>query len=327
MPFLLLVFSHLLPAQNSASPLPATIAAPESSLSDEPAQPPPSSGSHESWDELALRGSELRADIPVIGERISNPDFTRELIRVQWRSGDPIDLYVIRPTGVSKPPVVLYLYGYPAEASKFLNDDLCRKLTRGGLAAVGFEATLTGQRYHDVPMQEWFVSDLQQSLTITVHDIQMVLNYLATRTDVDVGRVGVFGQGSGGTAAILTATVDQRIKAVDVIDPWGDWPEWLAQSPVVPDAERPQYLKPEFLTGLAPLDPVTQLPKVDPQRFRLQQTLFSNATPEISAKRIAAAVPPSAQVICYETQQDYAEMAARDGRILDWLWNKLNVKE
>jgi len=27
------------------------------------------------------------------------------LVRVQWRSGDPIDLYVIRPTGSVKPPV------------------------------------------------------------------------------------------------------------------------------------------------------------------------------------------------------------------------------
>ena len=30
--------------------------------------------------------------------------FTREVVRVQWRSGDPIDLYIIKPAGVKNPP-------------------------------------------------------------------------------------------------------------------------------------------------------------------------------------------------------------------------------
>jgi hypothetical protein len=72
----------------------------------------------------------------------------------------------------------------------------------------------------------------------------------------------MFGQGSGGTIAILSASVDPRIKALDVLDPWGDWPDWLAKSPQVPDAERAAYLKPEFLAKVAPLDPVVWLPKL-----------------------------------------------------------------
>jgi len=73
-------------------------------------------------------------------------------------------------------------------------------------------------------MKEWFVSDLEHSLVGTTHDVQMVINYLASRGDFDMSRIGIFGEGSGGTIALLAASVDARIKAVDVLDPWGDWP-------------------------------------------------------------------------------------------------------
>jgi len=38
--------------------------------------------------------------------------------------------------------------------------------------------------------------------------VQMVLNYLETRGDLDMSRVGMFGQGSGATIAVLASAVD-----------------------------------------------------------------------------------------------------------------------
>ena len=94
--------------------------------------------STEHWDDLSLHGSELRPEPPVVGQVDEFPDFTRELVRVEWRVGDPIDLYIVRPAGVVKPPVIVYLYGYPGEAVRFLNNDLCKTVTKRGFAAVGF---------------------------------------------------------------------------------------------------------------------------------------------------------------------------------------------
>src|ERR1700734_1539970 len=135
--------------------------------------------------------------------------------------GDPIDLYIIRPKGIAKAPLILYLYSYPSETDRFRNNEYCARLTKDGFAAIGFVSALTGQRYANRPMKEWFVSELQESLGSSVHDVQMILNYLSTRDDLDMSRVGMFGVGSGGTIAILAAAVDPRIKAIDVIDPWG----------------------------------------------------------------------------------------------------------
>ena len=271
---------------------------------------------------LSVASSGLIAEPPISGEVVHTPDYTRELIRVQWRGGDPIDLYVILPKNVPHPPVVLYLYGYPSETDRFRNDDYCRSVTRGGFAAVGFVSSLTGQRYHDVPMKQWFVSELASALPITVHDVQMVLNYLGSRGDVDISRVGIFGQGSGGTIAILSAAADPRIQATDVIDPWGDWPDWSRNSPQVPEDERTRYFTPEFLKSVAPFDPLLYLPKLCAARFRIQQNLFNQAIPENVRIRLANAVP-SATLVTYFSVDDYSKRAAQNSVILNWMHDQL----
>ena len=208
----------------------------------------PTSHPAERWEVLPLDPQSMHPQQPQVGEKDSSAHiYPRASSCGSGDYQDPIDLYVIRPNNVPKPPVVLYLYSFPTESDRFRDDLLCENLTRNGLAAVGFVSALTGQRYHDRPMKEWFVSELPEALGTSVHDVQMVLNYLETRGDLDMSRVGIFGQGSGGTIAILSAGVDSRIKAVDALDPWGDWPVWLAQSPRVPESERPKYLTSEFL--------------------------------------------------------------------------------
>jgi len=212
---------------------------------------PPSVYGQESLSSLSLSDSKLRAAAPVLGEKDEYPEFTRELLQVQWRSNDAIDLYVIKPHGIAKPPVVLYLYSYPSETDRYRDNDYCKRVTSNGYAAVGFVSALTGQRYHDRPMREWFVSELPESLTESVHDVQMILRYLSERGDFDMGRFGIFGNGSGATIAILVAAVDPQVRAVDAIQPWGGWPTWLAKSSLIPETERATYLKPEFLASVA----------------------------------------------------------------------------
>ena len=57
------------------------------------------------------------------------------------------------------------------------------------------------------------------------------------------------------------SAVDPRIKVLEALDPWGDWPTWLATSPFVPADERAEYVKPEFLKKVSTLEPVDWLPR------------------------------------------------------------------
>jgi len=282
-------------------------------------------GNLEDWSSLSLATSELIPERPLLGEKDGDdPQFVRELLQVQWRQGDPIDLYVIRPKGVVKPPAILYLYSYPSETDIFRDDAFCTAATRDGFAAIGFVSALTGHRYTNRPMKEWFVSELQEALGSSVHDVQMILNYLSTRDDLDMSRVGMFGVGSGGAIAILAAAADPRIKTIDLIDPWGDWPEWLAKSSLIPEAERPNYLKPDFLKKVAPLDPVEWLPRLKSQRVRIQQVLDDSVTPRTAQERIKAAAPATAQIVAFDTTEQFSGAVSGD-KVVQWVKDQLRA--
>jgi hypothetical protein len=232
------------------------------------------------------------------------PDFVRELVRAQWRSKDSIDVWIIRPKTAGKVPVVLYLYNYTEGEGRFRDSGWCKRATADGFAAVGFVSALSQDRFGFRPMKQWFVSELPEAVGSTVHDVQLILNYLADRGDMDMERVGMLGIGSGGTIAILAAYADPRIKTLDVLDPWGDWPDWLEQSPVVPQSERAKYTTAAFLKSAAPFDPLAYLPTLKTPNLRLQQTLSNPATPKTAKERLALAVPDQRQVVTYSSAED-----------------------
>src|SRR5215472_4507678 len=257
----------------------------------------------ESFSSLSLKDSQLHADPPIVGGKAETNTFVRELIRVKWRPNDPIDLYVIRPRGAKKPPVVLYLYGFPSDSDRFKDDRYCERVTRGGAAAVGFVSAFTGPRNEHQPTNTWFVSELPEALATTVHDVQMILNYLDSRGDLDMSRVGMLGQGSGGAIAILAAAADSRLKAIDLLDPWGDWPDWLGTASIVPLEERANYVKPDFLKRLEPLEPVRFLPVLKSRSLRIQ-FVDEYDEPKAAVHKIESAAPVSATVRHYSTALD-----------------------
>ncbi|HEY0704003.1 MAG TPA: hypothetical protein VGD60_14640 [Candidatus Acidoferrales bacterium] len=309
-----------------AQQLPAPPAASSSATASTPASSPPAPSYEESLESLDLLSSHLTAQPPLLAETYDLPgkSFTRELVQLKWRPGDPLDLYVIRPRGVANPPVILYLYSYPQDTERFQNDGWCNRVTSGGYAAVGFVSALTGHRYHDVPMKEWFVSDLPQALVTSAHDVQMIINYLSTRHDLDLNQIGMFGQGSGGAIAVLAASVDHRIKALDLVDPWGDWPVWLAEATLVPDKERKNYLTPEFLSSVAPFDPLALLPKLNTIPVRLEQQA-GNGVPAAAEDKLQSAIPSSGKSDRYADEHAFAE-AMNGGRLFDWLKSQLKTE-
>jgi hypothetical protein len=279
-------------------------------------------GVTEDWTSPALKFSELKPIQPLIGYIDDHPSYTVELLQVQWRFGDPLDLYVMKPKGVKKPPVILYLYGYPTSTDRFKDEVFQNSVTKDGFAAVGFVSALTGHRYHDRPMKEWFLSELQECLATSAHDVQMVLDYLATRNDLDTGRVGMFTQGSGASIAILASAVDPRIKVLDALDPWGDWPTWMADSPFVPEDERAEYVRPEFLKKAATLEPVQWLTKIRAKKFRLQDASFETNTPKVAKEKLRAAVPAGGTVLIYKSPEEF-NTVVRSQKDLAWIQREL----
>jgi hypothetical protein len=275
---------------------------------------------YEDWSTPSLNGSHLKASEAIVGETdLGDPAYSLDTVRLEWRAADPIDLYIIKPAGIAKPPVVLYLYSYPSDNDRYRNNQFRKFLTKNGFAAVGFVSALTGQRYHmPRPLKQWFVSQMQESLATSAHDVQMILNYLAAREDLDMDHVGMFGDGSGASIAILAAAADPRIKTLDLVNPWGDWPDWMAKSSLIPEHERPDYLKPEFLAGVAPLDPVEWLPKLKTQTIRLTEVDNVTVTPGAARRKIEAALPANGKVVRFADTKAFLNSIS-GGTAFDWL--------
>jgi cephalosporin-C deacetylase-like acetyl esterase len=279
----------------------------------------------ERYDVIAVDRAQFLQTTPERGQIATFSTYTEELLRVKWRQNDPIDVAIVKPTGIAKPPVVIFLYGYGTDPEKFLNPQFCATLASKGFAAVGFQTALTGPRYHDRPLKKWFVSELPESIGASVHDVQLMIDYLTSRGDLDTNRIGIFGQGSGGAIAILAAAADARITAIDLMNPWGDWPVWLAHSPVVPNEERAGYLSAAFLEKVKPLDPELWVNRLGDRPLRLQQTLFDPETPQDVRKKLQDALPKNGQLASYADQAAYMENVSHKGRMLDWMQDQLSA--
>jgi hypothetical protein len=276
---------------------------------------------HEDWTAISLAENTLIPGKPVLGAVDDAPGgslFVRDRFQMQWRPNDPLDLFVVRPKGVAKPPVIIYLYSFPQDTDRFKDNVWCTTVTSGGFAAVGFVSALTGHRMEHRAVKDWFVSELQESLGASAHDVQMILNYLETRGDLDMEHVGMFGQGSGGAIAILASAADSRIKVLDLLTPWGDWPDWLAKTNIVPEDERAKYLTPDFLVRAEVLDPIQWLPKIKAQSLRIQNVRQEPQMPDDSEEKIEAAAPEMAEINKFG---DSAALFPRvtGGRLLDWM--------
>jgi hypothetical protein len=329
---LLVLFAGVasLSGQQASSADPAKPAVPAAQAASPPAPPaaaPKKVRIMEDWSVLPLESSGL--DLSLAGAvqlaKWDKGDFTEELLRVEWRPHDPIDLYVVLPKGVEKPPAILYLYDYWNNAERFRDDGWCKRMTQGGFAAVGFLEAVSMDRIHTPrPLKEWFVSELQESLGATTHDVQMILNYLDKRGDIDMSRIGMVGLGSGASIAVLAAAADPRIKTLDLLSPWGDWPDWLKESPIIPENERANYLTPEFLAKVAKLDPVLYLPQLKTRSVRIEYILDDQGTPKSAREAMLAAAPKNADIVRYKDAAEHVKAYHVNG-LSGWIKGQLQA--
>lgn len=273
---------------------------------------------YEDWRKPELTPG-MRMEVVPLGST-EKDGVTRELVSVQWREMDPINLWIIKPAKVPKPPLVIYLYSYPSTNDRYNDPEFCKFLTRNGFAAIGFVSAITGERFHDRARRDWFVYQLQEAMGTSVHDVQLILNYLSSRGDLDMSRVGMWGDGSGASIAIMAAAVDPRIKVLDLLNPWGDWPDWVAKTTLIPDDQRGEYVTPHFLSAMENLEPMKWLSALKTPQVRLQYIDEGlTVTPAIVKQKMEAAAPAQTKVVHYANRSDFIGKVVATGTNFDWI--------
>jgi len=126
------------------------------------------------------------------------------------------DLYV--PEGhAERAAGVVLCCGYTGIKDLYLND-MARRLAAAGYVALTFD------------YKGWGRSDgppLRLAPYGRVEDAQAALTFLAQQPEVDPGRLGLYGISYGGSTAVFTAAIDQRVRAVVSVTGVGDGPRWM----------------------------------------------------------------------------------------------------
>jgi len=283
---------------------------------------------HEDWTSIKLDSSTLQLKEALVGDHLTFSSFTRESIRLKWRPSDPIDLYLAIPKDGEKPPLVNDIYGCPTDLRRYNDEGWYSRITSGGVAAAAFVPPLAGPRLHAPrPMNQNYLSQLPESIASLTHDIQMLINYLSSRKDLnlDLNHIGIFATGSGATAAILAAATDTRIIAIDLLNPWGDWPDWMPKSELLGFVDCNMCNKPESLESLAPLDPVKWLPTLKTPYVRIRHFPNNGQTPNMAQDKIESVTPKSADLVKFDSIVEF-NRSASGGRTFDWVKGALKFE-
>jgi len=124
----------------------------------------------------------------------------------------------------------------------------------------------------------------------------------------------------------MAAAVDPRIKVLDLLNPWGDWPDWFAKSTLVPESERSDYLKPDFLKKVEGADPVKWLPKLTSPTVRLQYIKDGvPVTPPAAKQKIVSVLPDNVKITSYQDTKEFVRLVATTGSGFDWIQDRVRA--
>jgi 2,6-dihydroxypseudooxynicotine hydrolase len=105
-----------------------------------------------------------------------------------------------KPRGVAKPPIVVMCMGL--DSAKEEMDDYENRFLQRGLATLAFDGPGQGEAEYDFAICPEYEKP-----------VKAVIDYLETRKDIDLGRIGIWGVSLGGYYAPRAAAFEKRVKA------------------------------------------------------------------------------------------------------------------
>jgi len=172
------------------------------------------------------------------------PGYRREKIVFDSRPGVSVLAYVLMPTSAKTPsPVVICVPGHGRGVDDIVgidehgNDrtdkagyqhDFAIQVAEAGLAAVAIEPMAFGCRRDPLNARQGLARKAcepvaggallvgQTLIAWRVWDVMRTIDYIATRAELDAGRVGCMGISGGGTATLFSTALEPRIRAAMV---------------------------------------------------------------------------------------------------------------
>jgi len=181
---------------------------------------------------------------PATLETRTFPGYRREKIVFDSRPGVSVLAYVLQPTNATTPaPVVVCVPGHGRGVDDIVGideqgrdrtdkagyqHDFAIQVAEAGMAAVAIEPMAFGCRRDPLnarqglsrkgcePVAGGALLVGQTLIAWRVWDVMRTIDYIATRAELDAGRVGCVGISGGGTATLFSTALEPRIRAAMV---------------------------------------------------------------------------------------------------------------
>jgi dienelactone hydrolase len=182
---------------------------------------------------------------PRLLEKVDKGDYTREKVLVRTSAYTEMPVYILFPKGLPRPlPVVVALHGHGYGVKSIVGirkdgterdepegyqKDFAIALCRRGFAVAAPEISCFGERHTDF---SYLNKELGQgapktcahtavlashlggsALGLRVLDTRRLVDYLHSRREMDMSRLGMMGISGGGMLTFYTTALDPRIKA------------------------------------------------------------------------------------------------------------------
>lgn len=220
----------------------SSVAAPQSTRTEAEGAPSHSASTDEAYRSI-LQFYEYDKQIPLEGrvvEREESPTYIREKIVFNGIRDSRVPGYLGLPKAGSGPfPVVLLIDGINGSKSRWWEDDswphgglATKQLLAAGFAVLALDAQYHGERIvandYENPgamyfQRKWYNRTREMILQTTVEH-RRAIDYLATRPEIDVERIGLLGHSMGGIVIFGLNASEPRVKtSVACVTPLNIW--------------------------------------------------------------------------------------------------------
>ena len=229
------------------------------------------------------RTEELHARVT---DETNAEQYIRERVELESEPGTWVPAFVLRPEQRANPPVVLFLHGHGPGKSLLAGvpltpelaamadeyGDVAGQLVRRGYAVIipdqrGFgelmhaEDVALGLPYSCPRLQPERLAAGRTLIGERVHDTMRWIDYARQRADLDASRIIVAGHSAGGTTALFTAALDERVETVFVSGYFGTWADTIG---------RVEQCVGNYVPGIARLGELSDIAAlVAPRRLRI----------------------------------------------------------
>ncbi|MGB9718549.1 MAG: alpha/beta hydrolase family protein [Thermoproteota archaeon] len=231
------------------------------------------------------------------------------------------------PSGPGKHPCVVFLHGYGGSKEDILS--FASLVAAEGYAVIAIDAEFHGERREEG--KELYSPNLEESvkgIIQTIIDLRRAVDYLETRGEIDVERIGYVGGSMGGILGAIFIGVEPRVKAAALLVAGGNMSLMImrSQHPAIPAIRK--YLEEQGITyrelqeSLNPVDPLNFIGKFAPRPVAFHFGKNDRIVPAEAGEQLYKAAGEPKQVYWYDSGHNLPlELVV--ARILDFMDREL----